>query len=278
MRKRLLSVLIAGCLLTGIFTACGNKEKEVSQETAEDVSLDYILEKKTLVLGLDTSFPPMGFIDSQQKIVGFDIDVAKEVANELGVELVLQPISWEAKELELAAKNIDCIWNGMTVNEDRKANMSLSDSYMENKQVVVVLADSSIEILTDLAGKNVVIQSGSTAQDAVEGNKELLDSLGSLIKVEDNIKAMLDLKIKSSDAVVMDEVVARYYTSIEANEGQYRILEETLSDEEYAIGFRKGELVLTEEVNEILSKMAVDGRLEKISNEWFDTDVTVINK
>lgn len=242
-----------------------------------DDSLSYILNKGTFVLGLDTSFPPMGFLDNEQNIVGFDIDVAVEVAKRMGVTLELQPISWDAKELELAAKNIDCIWNGMSVNEDRKANLNLSDTYMENKQVVVVLADSSIETLQDLAGKTVVIQNGSTAQDAIEGNEEILNSLGTLTKVEDNIKAMLDLKIQSSDAVVMDEVVARYYTTLEANAGQFKILDETLSDEEYAIGLRKGEDALTETVNSILQEMAADGTLAEISNTWFGSDITVIS-
>jgi len=311
MKKKMLSVILVTVIMAAIASGCSSKEEETkatesittvetdnretttdnqpsadketkaaeSESNAEgDESLSYILDKGTFVLGLDTSFPPMGFLDKEQNIIGFDIDVAAEVARRLGVRLVLQPISWDAKELELSAKNIDCIWNGMSVNDDRKANLNLSDTYMENKQVVVVLADSSISLLQDLSGKTVVIQNGSTAQDAMEGNEELLNSIGTLTKVEDNIKAMLDLKIQSSDAVVMDEVVARYYTTLEANEGQYKILDETLSDEEYAVGFRKGDDELTEKVNRILQEMAQDGSLAQISQTWFGSDITVISK
>ena len=249
--------------------------EEAGEETgAADGSLDYILDKGIFVLGLDDSFPPMGFVNEDQETIGFDIDVAKEVASRLGVELVLQSISWDAKEQELATKNIDCIWNGFTKSEERAKNLTLSNPYMLNTQVAVVLKDSDIASLDDLAGKVVVIQNGSTASDAIDANEEFKNSLGELILVDDNVQALLDLQIGGSDAVVLDEVVARYYT--ELNEGVYTVLDSTLSEEEYVIGFRKGEEALCNAINEALSEMAADGTLEKISNEWFGENITTI--
>lgn len=283
------AVSIAGCTKTTAGSGSTSAVKETSSESepealsrengsdeGQDDSLEYILGKKEFVMGLDSSFPPMGFLDDDQNIIGFDIDLAREVAARMGVELKLQPINWAAKELELSTKNIDCIWNGMTINEDRKLNMTLSKTYMKNTQVIVVLADSEIKEKSDLKGRSVVIQNGSTAQDAVEGDQDFKNSLGALTMVEDNIKAMLDMKIGASDAVIMDEVVARYYTELESNKGQYKILEDTLSDEEYAVGFRKGDEALCNEVNRILEEMQADGTLAKISEFWFASDITVL--
>lgn len=245
-------------------------------DAAGDNSLAYIKEKGVLVLGLDASFPPMGFKDDKQEIVGFDIDVAKEVCKRMGIELKLQPIDWDSKELEISTKNIDCIWNGLSYNKDRAESMTLSIPYMENKQVAVVLADSKVNKLADLAGKTVVIQNGSTASDAMDSNADFKNSLKELVKVDDNVQALLDLKTSGSDAVVMDEVVARYYTEKES--GTYKVLEESLADEQYVVGFRKGEKALCAEVEKYLNEMASDGTLAKISQEWFGKDLTIVGK
>lgn len=251
-----------------------NEVEHTSGKQALDTSLEDIKAKGKLVLGLDDSFPPMGFQDENQQIVGFDIDVAREVCKRMGIELVLQPISWEAKEVELSTKNIDCIWNGMTYNEDRAKAMTLSEPYMENTQVAVVLADSDVNILEDLTGKAVVIQNGSSASDAMDANEDFKNSLKELVKVDNNVQALLDLKVSGSDAVVMDEVVARYYAEKEA--GMYKVLDQSLADEEYVIGFRKGETSLCTEVEKYLTEMKEDGTLASISETWFGKDLTTI--
>lgn len=265
----LVMAMAAGCGKKGSADASEDGKKAVSDE-----SLNKVKEKGKFVLGLDDSFPPMGYKDENNQIVGFDIDVAGEVCSRMGVELVLQPIDWDAKEQELATGNIDCIWNGMSFSEDRKEKMELSDAYMKNTQVAVVLADSPVQSLSDLAGKVVVIQNGSTASEAVEADKEFKSSLKELVKVSDNVQAMMDLKISGSDAVVMDEVVARFYT--EKEKGIYRILDESLADENYVIGFKKGNTALCSEVNRILKEMAEDGKLGEISKTWFGKDITTV--
>lgn len=186
-----------------------------SYEKAEaaDDSLQNIKDKGQLVLGLDDSFPPMGYRDDDQNIVGFDVDVAKKVCEKLGVELKLQPIKWSSKEVELDTGNVDCLWNGFTKSDEREEKMNLSFPYMTNRQVVVTLDTKGVTSLADLKDKELVLQGGSTAVDALNGNEAVKSSLkgGRATEVDDNVTALLDLKTSSAAAVLMDEVVARYY-------------------------------------------------------------------
>lgn len=188
------------------------KEFPREMKTVEgDESLQYIMDKGTLVLGLDESFPPMGFRDSETgEIIGFDIDLAKEVAKRLGVELVLQPIDWDAKELELNGKKIDLIWNGMSVTDERIENMFLSKPYVANAQVIIVPSNSKIKTKADLAGKKIALQKGSSALDAVKADTEVYNSLGEVVEYAENLAAYLDLKAGRVDAFVVDRVVGEY--------------------------------------------------------------------
>ena len=185
---------------------------------ATDDSLQKVKDKGVFTLGLDDSFPPMGFrSENGMDVVGFDIDVAKKVCEKMGVTLVTQPISWDAKDSELSSGKIDCIWNGFTSLPEREEAMTLSFPYMVNKQVVVVLKDSPIKTLADLKDKTVVLQKGSSALDALEAKPELKASLKGEgpIQVANNVLALNDLGkgANGGDAVIMDEVVAKYYTS-----------------------------------------------------------------
>ena len=133
----------------------------LSAAVAEDNSLQAVLDKGTFIIGLDDSFPPLGYRDENNDIVGFDIDVARAVAEKLGVEFIAQPISWEAKELELSSGNIDCIWNGMSITPEREESMAMTFPYLNNQIVCYVKDDSDITSLADLAGKSVAVQNGS---------------------------------------------------------------------------------------------------------------------
>ena len=180
---------------------------------ATDDSLQKVLDKGQLVLGLDDSFPPMGYRDDDQNIVGFDIDVAEKVCEKLGVTLKPQPIKWSSKEVELDTGNVDCLWNGFTKSDERDENMNLSVPYMTNRQVVVTLDSKGVKSLADLKDKELVLQGGSTAVDALEDHPEVKSTLkgGRATEVDDNVTALLDLKTSGAAAVLMDEVVARYY-------------------------------------------------------------------
>ena len=243
--------------------------------TKEENSLERILNKETFILGLDDSFPPMGFRNENNEIVGFDIDVAKEVSKRLGVELILQPISWTAKEQELNSYNIDCIWNGMSVNPERQEKMSLSSSYLKNSMSFAVKNESGIQKIEDLKGKKIGVQSGSTAEEILK-NSKIYKDVAEVVSYSENLTAFMDLEIDQIDAVFIDNVVANYY--IASNNKDYQVLDEALQDEEYAIGFRKQDTELCNKVNEILSEMKKDGSLEKISNKWFGKDITIIEK
>lgn len=262
-------------LLIIIFIIAGSMIfKKLNKNQAND-SLQRIIDKGTIVLGLDDSFPPMGFRNENNEIVGFDIDVAKEVSKRLGVELVLQPISWTAKEQELKSYNIDCIWNGMSINEEREKAMCLSLPYLKNSMSFVIKKDSNINTLDDLKGKKIGVQSGSTAEEILTSS-EIYKDIKELITYTENITAFMDMEINQVDCVFLDSVVANYY--ITTNNKQYIVLEEGLQNEEYAIGFRKQDKKLCNKVNEILLEMKKDGTLGEIATNWFGNDITIIKE
>ena len=176
----------------------------------DDDSLQKILDKGTLVLGLDDSFPPMGYRDDNNEIVGFDIDLAKEVAARLGVELVLQPIDWNSKEMELNSGNIDCIWNGMTITDERIDTMFIPKAYIANEQIIIVGEGCGIETKADLKGKIVGLQAGSSALEALTSDTATYESVKEVIEYADNVAAYLDLKAGRIDALVVDSIVGYY--------------------------------------------------------------------
>ncbi len=178
--------------------------KEVTPATAAPEG------KTTLVMGLDDSFPPMGFRNDKNEIVGFDVDLAKEVCKRLGLELKLQPIDWAAKELELANGNIDCIWNGLTITPARQEEMTISRPYLANNQVIVVSEKSGIANKASLEGKKVAVQTGSSAEEAL-AKDAIAEKVAEVVQFADNVSALQDLKTGRIDAVILDEIVARYY-------------------------------------------------------------------
>lgn len=288
MKKKLIALMLATMVVLS-FAACGTKdskkdvagnsdsgEKVNEQEQKEDTSLTYIQNREKLILGLDDSFPPMGFRDDADNIVGFDIDLAKAVAEKLGVELVLQPIEWDAKELELSTKNIDCIWNGFSLTPERLEKLTMSIPYMENSISLVVAKDSGITTKADMAGKRLAVQSGSSGEDALnsDDNKEFRESLKETMGFSDYITALMDLETKNSDAVLMDSVVANYMIK-EAGK-DFVVLDDNLIAEEYGIGFRKGEDALCDAVEGALKELKADGKIAEISTKWFGSDMTII--
>ncbi len=267
----------AACSMLMAGTSCGSSTQNSAQSggssaVQEDVSLKNVMDKKQLVLGLDASFPPMGFTDENNEIIGFDIDVAQEVCDRMGIDLVKQPINWDTKEQDLNVGRIDCIWNGMSINASRQEQMNLSDPYMKNEMIFVVPADSKVKSMDDLSGKTVGVQAGSTAQEILEGWDKYPEITPS--PLEDNVEALRQMELGFSDAVFLDSVVANYL--ITSNNKDYVVLPGNLEAEEYAIGFRKNDQALRDEVQKTLSAMKADGKLGEISTEWFGSDVTTV--
>lgn len=235
-------------------------------------------DENTLVLGLDASFPPMGFTDENNKIVGADIDLAQAVCDKLGMKLETKPIDWASKEMELNGGKIDCIWNGMTVDAERAEAFTLSYSYMNNEQVIVVANGSDIKTKADLAGKIVAAQSDSSGLKALQDDPILAEIKdGAAKEYADYVTAMSDLEIGGRcDAIVMDSVVANYY--ITSNNKDFIVLDEAIATEEYAIGFRKADTELCKKVENALNELAAEGKIAEISEKWFGRDDMIITQ
>ena len=229
----------------------------------------------TFTVGFDQEFPPMGFVGDDGEYTGFDLEVAKAVAERLGLEFVPQPVDWAAKDMELESGNIDCIWNGFTMT-GREDDYTWSEAYMANQQVFVVTAESGIKTLADLAGKVVEVQAESSAEAALKDDPDLTGTFGTLQTTPDYNTAFMDLQMGAVDAIAMDEVVARF--QIEQRQVDFIVLDETLAAENYAVGFKKGNDTLKNQVQEQLEALAADGTLAKISEKWFDKDITTIGK
>ena len=277
MRKKLSKIMLCAVLAgTMLFTGCGSSDssKDNSKDVAatEDNSLQKVKDAGKLILGLDATFKPMGYTDENDEIVGFDIDVAEEVCKRMGVELVKEPINWDTKEQDLNVGKIDCIWNGMSINPSRQEAMNLSEAYMENEMVFVVTGNSEVTGMADLADKNIAVQNGSTAQDILEASE--VGKTCNITTIATNVEALQQLELNIVDAVFLDSVVANY--EIAESGKDYKVLEEGLEKEEYAIGFRKGDQKLRDEVQKILSEMKADGTLGEISTKWFGSDVTTV--
>ncbi len=267
---------VASCLAIACALIAGLSLVSCAKKDAADGSLKAVMDKKSFVLGLDDSFPPMGFRDENNGIVGYDIDLAKEVTKRMGVELVCQPIDWNAKEQELNTGKIDCIWNGFTITPERAVAMTFTKPYLKNAQVLVVRSDSGIKTLADLAGKTVGLQAGSSAADALEGATAFKASLKGTVEFKDNLTALMDLEAKGVNAVVMDLLVAN--DNINRSGKAYTILSESLSPEEYGVGFRKADVALMSKVQSTLEAMAADGTIAKIATKWFGADISVVGK
>ena len=244
-------------------------------ETKQAEGTDETSEGGTFTVGFDQDFPPMGFVGEDGEYTGFDLELAQETAKRLGLTYVAQPIAWDAKNMELESGNIDCIWNGFTMT-GREDEYPWSEPYMENSQVVVVMEDSGIETLEDLAGKIVEVQADSSAEAALKEMPDLTSTFGTLQTTPDYNTAFMDLEMGSVDAIAMDVIVAGY--QMQEREGSFKILEESLASEEYAIGFKKGNTELCEKVQQTLEEMEADGTMAEISEKWFGEDITTVGK
>lgn len=223
-----------------------------------------------LVIGLDDQFPPMGFRDDNNQLVGFDIDLAKAVCDRLGIEAVPTPIDWTTKEFELDGGKVDVLWNGLTITDARKESMLMSPAYIANAQIIVVRSDSGITTLADLAGKVVALQETSSADEAY-AECAAAGTEAELVKAPENISLFNDLKIGRIDAVVIDKVFGDYYIA-ENGEGLLVPLAEQLADEEYGIAFKKGNQELADQILTTLDELVKDGTAAEISKRWFGED------
>ena len=277
--KKTISILLAVLMvLTCAFAlaSCGGKTTETPTEagntpadtgTSTDGEPAPAAEGQKLIVGFDAEFPPFGFVAEDGSYDGFDLAMAKELCSRLGWEFEAVAIDWNSKDAELSSGNINCIWNGFTYT-GREDQYTWSDPYVDNSIVLVVKADSGITSLADLAGKSVMAQAGSSAVDAIDANEEFKASLKEVVQLPDYNTGFMDLDSGSVDAVAADLGVATF--NIGAKDGEYVILEEPLSTEQYAVGFLLGNTELRDAVNAELLKMAEDGTMLSIAQNYTD--------
>lgn len=298
MKKKLLSFALTAAMAVSLAACGGTKAPETTAPTTEATAAESDTTSEaaqseaessseaaettapaitggTFTVGFDQDFPPMGYIGDDGEYTGFDLELAKEVATRLNLEFVPQPIAWDSKDMELEAGNIDCIWNGFTMN-GREDGYTWTDAYMNNEQVFVVAEDSEAQLVADLAGKVVTVQADSSAEAALKDDPALSATFATVQTAPDYNTALQDLEMGAVEAVVMDSIVARF--QIEQRGGGFRLLDETLSAEEYGVGFKKGNDELRDKVQATLEEMAADGTLAEISNKWFAADITTIGK
>ena len=285
--KKLSAMVMAGVMALGM-VGCGSTAAEAPAEStvpaaestaaettestaeAQTETADAQTEAgRQFVVGFDAEFPPYGYKDDSGEYVGFDLDLAQEVCDRLGWTLVKQPIDWDAKDMELNSGAIDCIWNGFTMT-GREDEYTFSKPYVDNSIVYVVRADSDIQTEADLAGKHVITQAGSSALSALrdESKADVVNSFASLDEIADYNTAFMNLEAGTNDAIAVDIGVAQYQLTTKAD--KFRMLEEPLSTEQYAIGFKKGNEELRDQVQATLDEMAEDGTLAEIAAKYKD--------
>jgi len=239
-----------------MLTGCGSSNDEV------------------IVIGIDDEFPPMSFHDESGKLVGFDIDLAKETARRMGVKVKFQPIDWSNKEAEITSGHIDMIWNGLDITDERKGYMIFSKPYMDDRQIILVKMDSDLDIHSeyDLEGKIVGTQIGSTSDEHINKDNKLKESIKEYKTYSKFSEAVAALKDGELELVVCDELVARYEMNSYPN--QLKILNVKIGAiAETGIGFRKNDTELRDKVQTAFDAMIKDGSAKDISMKWFNADL-----
>ena len=255
----------AGLLASMLFTGCGGG-------TATQTPSDN--QNAKIVVGLDDEYAPMGFKDENNEIVGFDVDLAKEATKRMGNEVEFKAIDWSSKEAELKSGRIQILWNGLDITPERQENMLFSDPYMDNRQIIFVRngEDQGIQSETDLAGKNVGTQAGSTAESYIASNNDLQASFNSFKTYGDYVTAINDLTNGRLDAVICDEIVGRYYISKQPDTMQ--ALDVTVGPvTQFGIAFAKENTELRDKVQKAFDEIVADGTASKISEQWFNADL-----
>ncbi|WP_101912430.1 amino acid ABC transporter substrate-binding protein [Megasphaera vaginalis (ex Bordigoni et al. 2020)] len=263
---RLKKMICAGLLTVAavsLLTGCGGSGAKQAEQKLPD----------KLVIGLDDNFPPMGFRDDSGALVGFDIDLAKEASKRLGVEVEFKPIDWDSKEAALKSKQVDMLWNGLTITETRAQQIAFSKPYMKNSQLLVVRSDSPVTDRAGLAGKVIGTQEGSSSVDALDKVPDFKGSLADVKLYGDFVAAFMDLEVGRTDAILVDSVVGRYYMS--KKEGKFKVIDDQMGNEEFGVGMRKEDTLLQEKMNDVLKQMGEDGTLTKLSQKWFGEDITI---
>ncbi|WAW15729.1 amino acid ABC transporter substrate-binding protein [Peptostreptococcus equinus] len=255
-----LSFMIVALIVAAGVSACSEKNDNKSDSK----------NGKVIVVGFDNTFVPMGFLDDKNQIVGFDIDLAKEAFKRMGMTPKFENIDWSMKEQSLKNKNVDVLWNGYSITEERKKQVNFTDPYLDNKQIIITMSKESFNKKDDLKGQIVGTQAASSGLEAIEADKAFTDMIKDkkATTYDTYDKALRDLEIGRVKAIVGDEVLLKYYIK-QRGEDKYKILEGDLGSEQYGVGFRKEDKELRDKLNKTLKEMKDDGTFKKIEEKWF---------
>lgn len=282
--KRIAALLLAGIMSVGLCSCASTSTSSSSAadssaaEAADTTSTEggdwqYIADKGTFVAGI-TLFEPMNYYDENGELTGFETEFTKAVCEKLGVEAKFQEIEWDKKEIELNAKTIDAIWNGLTVTEERKENMGFSKSYVRNKQVVVIKTDNKDKYTDEasMAGASCAAESGSAGQTAIETSSVL--SQNEFVGSSAQKDVLLEVKSGTVELGVLDYVMAKASIGEGTDYSDLMIVEGVeLAPEEYAIGMRKGDTETIEKVNGAIDELVADGTLKALAEKYGLADV-----
>lgn len=263
----LLMILLVGC--SGGANKQENKEANDGGNNAKQEAAGELDKSKTYVLGMDDTFAPMGFRDEKGELVGFDVELAQAAAKEMGIKVECQPIDWTVKETELDSGNVDFLWNGYSITPEREKKVLFSDPYMDNRQIIITLKDSPVNSKADLANKRITVQGESSALEAVTKDEAFVKSLAEPpVEYATNTECFKDIEAKRCDAIVVDEVLARYYMK-QNGEENYKVLNDNFGEEKFAVGMRKDDVALQEALNKALAKLKEDGTYDEIYKKYF---------
>ena len=270
MMKKLVIGLL-GLVSALLLVACGKNSGETSGDNWSKYQSN-----KSITIGFDSTFVPMGFAQKDGSYAGFDIDLATVVFEKYGITVNWQPIDWDLKEAELTKGTIDLIWNGYSATDERRQKVAFSNSYMQNEQVLVTKKSSGIQATKDMAGKSLGAQAGSSGYADFEANPAILKDIvanNEANQYQTFNEALIDLKNDRIDALLIDRVYANYYLEAEGILNDYNVFTVGLETESFAVGARKEDTTLIRKINEGFSSLYKEGKFQEISQKWFGEDV-----
>ena len=274
--KRFMGLALAGALSLSLLAGCGGNDDKTAPDAAGDTAgadttapadsdLQKVLDSGELKVGY-TVYPPMNYTDDNGTFTGFDTEFAQAIAEKLGVKANFIEIVWDTKEVELAAGNVDCLWNGMTITDDLKQNLSVSDPYAQNTQVIVTKTENkdTYADFSQLIGKTVAVEAGSAAQGVAEEDENLSQS--DLVTVGKQTDALLEVKSGTAAAAIFDQTMADNMIGEGTDFADLTVCG-VFHEEQYGIGFRKGS-DLCDKVNELIAEMKADGSLQTLADKY----------
>lgn len=267
--KKAVVLMLSVIFIAALFAGCGKSSSGQSQAQGGN-SLEKIKKAGVLKVGLEDSFPPMEFRDKQNELKGFDIDMANEIGKKLGVKTEFVCTDFNGIILALKSGKFDTIISGLSITDERKKEISFSDPYVMNSQIIVVKnGNTAIKGANDLKGKTVGVGLGTTSESVatkMQGLKEVK-------KYDKTTEELQDLLIGRIDAVIVDEPVGRYYISEADKKGKYEVLSEKLTKEPMGIGFKNEDKELKDAVQKAINELKKDGTFSKLSVKWFGADI-----